>query len=181
MLEHRDVALLPEDPGVYVALDDRVDLMRGVGKAGLLQQRVLLRVDQRVRRAIKHVMAEKSQRKRPPNALVLDWQVTHRGADVAKRLGNVAGVHIMREVTARGNACRDGAKAHKEGVWTLVAQQEGEQLLLAVDKALGKALRSVLAKDVMRYQRGHARAPWVRNAGRIRQPTVDANQAFRII
>ena len=167
VLEHRDVALLPEDPGVYVALDDRADLMRGVGEAGLLQQSVLLRVDQRMRRTVQHIMAEKPQRKRSANALVLDWQVPHRGADVAKCLGYMAGVHVMREVTTCGNACRDGA--------------EGEKLLLAVDKTLGKALCGVLAKDVVRYQRGHARTPRGTQRRPRPRPAMDANQAFRII
>jgi hypothetical protein len=111
-------------------------------------------------------MAEKPQRKRPANPLVLEGQVSHRGANVAKRIGDVTGVHVVREVTACGNACRDGTEAHEEGIRALVAQKEGEKFLLAVDKALGKTLRRVLTKDVMRYQRGHARAPWVRHAGR---------------
>ena len=155
--------------------------MRGVGKAGLLQQSVLLRVDQRMRRTVQHIMAEKPQRKRSANALVLDWQVPHRGADVAKCLGYMAGVHVMREVTTCGNACRDGAEAHKEGVGALVAQQEGEKLLLAVDKTLGKALCGVLAKDVVRYQRGHARTPRGTQRRPRPRPAMDANQAFRII
>ena len=165
MLEYSSVALLPKDPGVNVALDDRVNLVRGVREARLLKQRILLRVDERVRRAVKHVMAEKTKRKRPANALVLDGQVTHRGANVTKRPGDVACVHVVCEVTAGRGPRRNGAEAYKEWVRTLVAQKEGEKLFLTVDKAFGKTLCGVFAKDVVRYQRGHGRTPRVHKAG----------------
>ena len=164
VLKYGGVPLLPENPGVDVALDDRVNLVRGVREARLLKQRVLLRVDERVRRAVKHIMAEKPQRKCPANALVLDGQMAHRGANVTKRLGDVACVHVMCEVAAGRGPRRNGAEAYEEWVRALVAQKEGEKLLLAVDKAFGKTLRGVFAKDVVRYQRGHGRTPRVHNA-----------------
>ena len=136
-----------------------MQLVRGVREAGLLKQGILLSVDKRVGRAVQRVVAEKTQCKRPANSLVLDGQVPDGRANVAKRPGDVAVVHVSRKVAACRDARGDGREAHEEGIGALVAQQEGEKLLLAVDEPLGKSLRSVLAKDVMRYQRGHARAP----------------------
>ena len=149
-------ALTPKHPGVKVALDDGVNFVAfglelGIGFA----QGCLLRVDKGMRDAVQHVVAQQTQHKGTANALVIFGQVGHRIVQGHERLNHLAGVHVGGQLGASRRDRAPGYKMCPEGVGTLVAQKEGEQLLLAIDDAFRKACRRVFAKEMMRDDGGH--------------------------
>ena len=129
-------------------------LQAGVRRA----ERALLGDHEGVDGAVEHVVTEQAQHEGAADALVGRGQVAHavpqrheraRDATALDRGGKRVGAR--RERGQRG-------EAREERVGALVAQQEGEQLLLARDDVRGQGLSDDLAKDVVRDDSGHARS-----------------------
>lgn len=158
-LEHGRAALLPQDPGVDVALDGGVDeavCPREV--VGCRGKSFLLGKDERVRGRVEPVVGKKPQHERAADALVGHGEVLDAAAEGLERPAAVRLVHLVAEpvVGDRPRGPPEGAREQRVG--PLVAQQEGEQLLLADDHALGQRRRGVLAEDVVADDGGHAGA-----------------------
>ena len=107
-VEHRGAALLPQDPGVDVALYDGVELGLGTAQARVrLGKGLLLPEDEGVCRAVERVVGEHAQRKRATDALVGHGQVSHAVAHGEHGARHVPVVHVMGQPVAPG---RDGRK-----------------------------------------------------------------------
>ena len=118
-------------------------------------ERLLLREHERVRHGVEPVVGKEPQHERPPDALIRHRQVLHAVAEGHERLPAALVVHLVREpVVCRGRV-RQRREARKKRVWALVSEQEGEQLLLAVDHALGQHRGGVLAENMVADDSGH--------------------------
>ena len=163
-LEHGRPALLEEYPGVDVALDDGVELGLGALQLGRRRrQRLLLGEDERVGARVEAVVGKKPEREGAPDALVGRRQVRDARPEGKKRLLAEGFVHRVPEPVVGAGTRGQRQSARKEGIGPLVAQQEGEQLLLAVHHARGQRRRGVLAEDVVADDGRHG-APLARDA-----------------
>ena len=120
--------------------------------------RVLLGVYERVGRAVEHKVAKQAQREAAADALVRLGQVRHAVAQRHERRDDLALVHEVREPMAGGGVLGRGREAREERVRALVAKDEGQEILLVADDALGQEGRGLLAKEVMGYQSRHVRS-----------------------
>ena len=94
---------------------------------------LLLREDEGVRRAVQRVVAERSQGKGAPHALVCHGQVAHAVPHGKGGLHHAPVVHGMPQAPAPHGHRGHRGEARKEWVGPLVSQQEGQDLLLALD------------------------------------------------
>ena len=155
---HRGSAQAPEHPGVEVALDYGVDLAARVGELGVrVHERVLLRVDERVRRAVELVVRQHAQRKRAPDAGVVRGQVAHALTQGQEGAGHALLVHAVRKLLRRAHVVGPAGDAEEEGVGPLVAEEEGEELLFVADDTVGQQRGGALAEEVVRDECGHGR------------------------
>ena len=127
---------------------------RGEGRLDVTEG-ALLGDYERVRGAVERVVAEHAEGEGPPHALVGTREVRHAIAQGEQRPRDASALDLPREPVAGRRARGECREARKERVGTLVAQQEGEQRLLALDETRGQRREDVLAKDVVRDERGH--------------------------
>ena len=119
------------------------------------RQRLLLREDKGVRRAVQRVVAERSQGKGAPHALVCHGQVAHAVPHGKGGLYHAPVVHGVPQAPAPHGHRGHRGEARKEWVGPLVSLEERQDLLLALDHSGRQRLQDVLAKDVVRDDGRH--------------------------